>query len=88
MPQRGPCGRPCGAIFTVCQGRLSGGLVTRHGCWDLTGVEAAGARREAERLAAEGRGRPGGDTFASNALNAGRYFPVRRIPRSFSLLFL
>lgn len=31
------------AIFTVSQGRLTGGLVTRHGCWDLTGVEASAA---------------------------------------------
>lgn len=30
---------PYDAIFTVQQGRLAGGLVTRHGCWDLTGVE-------------------------------------------------
>lgn len=32
---------PYDAIFTVRQGRLTGGLVTRHGCWDLTGIEAA-----------------------------------------------
>lgn len=42
---------PYDAIFTVRQGRLSGGLVTRHGCWDLTGVEAPGASPEAERPA-------------------------------------
>lgn len=30
---------PYDAIFTVHQGRLAGGLVTRHGCWDLTGFE-------------------------------------------------
>ena len=29
---------PYDAIFTVEDGRLSGGLITRHGCWDLTGV--------------------------------------------------
>ena len=28
--------------------RLSGGLITRHGCWDLTGVRTAGPRPEAE----------------------------------------
>lgn len=37
------------AIFTVCQGRLSGGLVTRHGCWDLTGVQTAVPAEKAER---------------------------------------
>lgn len=42
------------AIFTVCQGRLSGGLVTRHGCWDLTGVERFGARGEGEETAGGG----------------------------------
>ena len=26
------------AIFTVQDGRLSGGLITQHGCWDLTGI--------------------------------------------------
>ena len=36
-------GKPYDAIFTVRQGRLSGGLVTRHGCWDITGVEASAA---------------------------------------------
>ena len=29
---------PYDAIFTVRDGRLSGGLITKHGCWDLTGV--------------------------------------------------
>lgn len=29
---------PYDAIFTVREGRLSGGLITPHGCWDLTGV--------------------------------------------------
>lgn len=43
---------PYDAIFAVCQGRLQGGLVTRHGCWDLTGVERAS--QEAERSAAAG----------------------------------
>ncbi|MCI9330743.1 MAG: hypothetical protein HFG05_01030 [Oscillibacter sp.] len=37
---------PYDAIFTVHQGRLSGGLVTRHGCWDLTGIETAAVPRE------------------------------------------
>ena len=37
------------AIFTVQQGRLAGGLVTRHGCWDLTGVEAPEPPRRAEQ---------------------------------------
>ena len=32
---------PYDAIFTVRDGRLSGGLITRHGCWELTGVRAA-----------------------------------------------
>lgn len=40
---------PFDAIFTVHQGRLTGGLVTRYGCWDLTGMEVTGVRREAER---------------------------------------
>ena len=43
---------PYDAIFTVHQGRLSGGLVTRHGCWDLTGVERSGAPREADEATA------------------------------------
>ncbi len=29
---------PYDAIFTVKDGRLTGGLITSHGCWDLTGV--------------------------------------------------
>ena len=45
---------PYDAIFTVRQGRLAGGLVTCHGCWDLTGVEAPAAPRETERPAAVG----------------------------------
>ena len=28
--------------------RLSGGLITRHGCWDLTGVRAAASRLDSE----------------------------------------
>lgn len=32
---------PYDAIFTVREGRLSGGVITPHGCWDLTGVQAA-----------------------------------------------
>lgn len=43
---------PYDAIFTVHQGRLVGGLVTRHGCWDLTGVEMTGASRETDLFAA------------------------------------
>ena len=45
---------PYDAIFTVRQGRLAGGLVTCHGCWDLTGAEAPAAPRETERPAAVG----------------------------------
>ena len=33
---------PYDAIFTVRDGRLTGGLITCHGCWDLTGVQASG----------------------------------------------
>ena len=40
------------AIFTIHQGRLSGGLITRHGCWDLTGVEVTNSPAEADLLAA------------------------------------
>lgn len=43
---------PYDAIFTVRQGRLSGGLVTRHGCWDLTGIQAAAPAEKPERTAA------------------------------------
>ena len=42
------------AIFTIRQGRLHGGLVTRHGCWDLTGVEVTKTPRETEQPAAAG----------------------------------
>ena len=45
---------PYDAIFTVRQGRLYGGLVTCHGCWDLTGVEVTGVPQEAEQPAAAG----------------------------------
>ncbi len=31
---------PYDAIFTVENGHLAGGLITRHGCWDLTGIRA------------------------------------------------
>ena len=41
---------PYDAIFTVEDGRLSGGLITRHGCWDLTGVQTVAA---ASRLKTE-----------------------------------
>jgi len=34
---------PYDAIFTVENGRLTGGLITRHGCWDLTGVQTVPA---------------------------------------------
>lgn len=30
---------PYDAIFTVQDGRLTGGLITRYGCWDLTGIQ-------------------------------------------------
>ena len=43
---------PYDAIFTVRQGHLRGGLVTRHGCWDLTGVEMVS--QKAEQPAAAG----------------------------------
>ena len=40
---------PYDALFTVRDGRLTGGLITSHGCWDLTGVRTPGpARREPE----------------------------------------
>ena len=29
---------PYDAIFTVREDRLTGGVITPHGCWDLTGV--------------------------------------------------
>ncbi|MCI9121675.1 MAG: hypothetical protein HFG00_09165 [Oscillibacter sp.] len=45
---------PYDAIFTVRQGRLCGGLVTRHGCWDLTGVEVPSSAQKAEPSAAAG----------------------------------
>ena len=45
---------PYDAIFTVRQGRLSGGLVTRHGCWDLTGVELAAVARKVENASSGG----------------------------------
>ena len=32
---------PYDALFTIQDGRLTGGLITRDGCWDLTGVQAA-----------------------------------------------
>lgn len=34
---------PYDAIFTVRDGRLSGGLISQHGCWDLTGIQTAPA---------------------------------------------
>lgn len=40
------------AIFTISQSRLSGGLVTRHGCWDLTGIQAAVSAEKPERTIA------------------------------------
>jgi len=45
---------PYDAIFTIQQGRLTGGLVTRHGCWDLTGVEVTSVPRKAGQTAATG----------------------------------
>lgn len=45
---RSPVDRePYDAIFTIRDGRLSGGLITRHGCWDLTGVRALPRAAEA-----------------------------------------
>lgn len=29
---------PYDAIFRIERGHLAGGLITRHGCWDLTGI--------------------------------------------------
>lgn len=46
---------PYDAIFSVRQGRLTGGLVTNHGCWDLTGVEMTGAPQETEQPSTAGR---------------------------------
>lgn len=40
---------PYDAIFTIRDDRLIGGLITPHGCWDLTGVRAAPAQRRAGR---------------------------------------
>ena len=34
---------PYDAIFTVENGHLAGGVITRHGCWDLTGIQAVSA---------------------------------------------
>ena len=31
------------AIFTVQDGHLTGGLISRHGCWDLTGIQTVPA---------------------------------------------
>lgn len=45
---------PYDAIFSVRQGRLTGGLVTSHGCWNLTGVEVTGTSQEAEQPSASG----------------------------------
>lgn len=39
---------PYDALFTVRDGHLSGGLITRHGCWDLTGVRAVPAAAVSE----------------------------------------
>ena len=36
------------ALFTVTEGRLNGGLITRHGCWDLTGVRATTSHQKSE----------------------------------------
>ena len=47
---RSPVDRePYDAIFTVREGRLSGGVITPHGCWDLTGVQAAPLQLKAGR---------------------------------------
>ena len=34
---------PYDAIFTIQDGHLSGGVVTRRGCWDLIGVRSDNA---------------------------------------------
>ena len=39
---------PYDAIFTVRDGRLFGGLITQHGCWDLTGVRDTASHLERE----------------------------------------
>lgn len=43
---------PYDAIFTVKQGSLTGGVITRHGCWDLTGVQTvpAGSRSKSKEI--------------------------------------
>jgi len=33
------------AIFTVRDDHLTGGLITRHGCWDLTGIRTIGGEQ-------------------------------------------
>lgn len=38
---------PYDAIFTIRDDHLTGGLITPHGCWDLTGVRAVQTRRKA-----------------------------------------
>ena len=34
---------PYDALFTVRSGRLSGGVITSRGCWDLSGVSMRGS---------------------------------------------
>ena len=45
---------PYDAIFSVRQGRLTGGMVTSHGCWNLTGVEVTDSSSETEQLSVAG----------------------------------
>ena len=40
---------PYDAIFTVQDGRLTGGLITRYGCWDLTGIQLPEKKALAEQ---------------------------------------
>lgn len=37
---------PYDAIFTIRDGQLSGGLITSHGCWDLTGIRTPSRTKE------------------------------------------
>lgn len=39
---------PYDAILTVEEGRLYGGLITRHGCWEVTGVLSGESGHPAE----------------------------------------
>ena len=37
---------PYDAIFTIQDGQLFGGLITSHGCWDLTGIRTPSRAKE------------------------------------------